>query len=79
MPEVMPENQELFECFTLCDSQLRAGMGGAYAMDWKVVMSVAEAMEIEMDERFYRMLKVFEGALCEEMGKRTPEMREKDD
>ena len=66
----MPENTELFHCFCLCDSQLRAGMGGAYAMDWNVVIRVAEDRGVETDDRFYFQLRNFEHALIEEIGKK---------
>jgi hypothetical protein len=63
--------QALLECFTLCDSQLRAGMAGAYTMDWSVVMRAAAAMEIEIDERLLRMFKALEGMVVDEMGKKN--------
>ena len=53
-------DERLFDCFTLCDTQLRAGFGGAYALDWNVVTEVARAMGIETDRTFYVLLKAFE-------------------
>ena len=69
MPELMQEVSEYFECFTLCDSQLRAGMGGAYALDWNVVIRTAEAMNINIDDKFFVMLKAFENAMLMEVNK----------
>ena len=69
MPELMQEAGEYFECFTLCDSQLRAGMGGAYALDWNVVIRTAEAMNINIDDKFFVMLKAFENAMLMEVNK----------
>ena len=69
MPELMQEAGEYFECFTLCDSQLRAGMGGAYALDWNVVIRTAEALDMSIDEKFFTLLKAFENTLVEEMNK----------
>lgn len=69
MPELMQEAGEYFECFTLCDSQLRAGMGGAYALDWNVVIRTAEAIDINIDDKFFVMLKAFENAMLMEVNK----------
>lgn len=71
MPELMPEAGEYFECFTLCDSQLRAGFGGAYALDWGVVIKVAEAMDMNIDDKFFVMLKAFENAMLTDTNKKT--------
>jgi hypothetical protein len=63
MPDISPENEELLECFRLCESQLRATDGGAYAMDWNVVIVVAESMSIPIDGLFYRLLRHYESIL----------------
>ena len=69
MPELFDENQDLFRCFTLCASQLRAGFSGAYALDWNVVMRVADDLGIVTDETFYGMLQHFEHAMLNTMNK----------
>lgn len=70
MPEIMAENQDYLEVFCLCDSQLRAGLGGAFAFDWNVVIAVAKANKIQIDERFFWMLKVFEGEFLKQLNKK---------
>jgi hypothetical protein len=62
-PEILPENNLLWECFTLCSSQLRISGGGAYAMDWNVVIQVAGVMGLETGPRFCRLLGNFETTL----------------
>lgn len=64
MPELTEENQTLFECFTLCASQLRAAME-PFAMDWRVVVEVARAMGIKRNKIFFRFLRTFEAVLIE--------------
>ena len=66
MPALTEENQTLFECFTLCASQLRVSME-PFAMDWNVAMEVARAMNIEIDAVFFRLLRAFESALIESL------------
>jgi|GEM_PF-6582455 hypothetical protein len=67
MPELHPDNERLFDCFTLCDMQLRVGFTGAYALDWGIVRDVAVAMGIETDAAFYTLLRVFDGTLVAEL------------
>jgi hypothetical protein len=67
MPDLMLENECLFALFSLCDTQLRVGFGGAYALDWSVVIRVADDMGIEMDETFYGLLKIFEITMLAEL------------
>lgn len=62
--------QRVWRCCQLCDSQLRAGFGGAYAMDWGVVLTVTEDLSIERDDMFYRSLKVYEHALLKHVNKK---------
>ena len=50
----------------LCDRQLRASMG-VIGLDWNVVIKVAGTMKIDIDKKFYRMLKAFENVLIEEI------------
>ena len=47
----------------LCESQLRVGMGGAFALDWSVVIRVAEDMGIETGRIFYILLQGFQDIL----------------
>ena len=65
-PAIVP----YFDCFTLCDTQLRAAFGGAYAMDWSVVMQAATAQGIALDARFFRLLKLFEAGMLGHMNKK---------
>jgi hypothetical protein len=73
MPEIPRSLFSFWECFLTCDSQLRAGFGGAYALDWKVVMMVARDMGIKRTRFFYRALKTFEGSMIEAMNKKQPQ------
>lgn len=70
MPELYEENQKLFECFTLCDSQLRAGGMGIIGLDWNVVIQVARTMKIQIDDDFFRKLKGFEQIIMERINAR---------
>lgn len=55
----------------MSDSQLRvAGMGSVIGLDWNPVIKLAEAMRIKTDMKFFRMLRSFESAMTEEMGKK---------
>lgn len=67
MPELSPDNERLFNCFLLCESQVRAGFGGAYALDWSVVVRVADDMGITTNSTFYVLLRAFQGAMLAEI------------
>lgn len=69
MPKILPEVNDYFECFMLCDSQLRAGFGGVFALDWNVVIRVALAKGMNINERFFTMLKAFENEMLKEINK----------
>ena len=73
-------DERLFDCFTLCDTQLRAGFGGAYALDWNVVREVARAMGIARDRAFYVLLRAFEETMIPLTRKKAaePESQEQD-
>jgi len=60
MPDLLPENEPLFECFTLCETQLRVSPVGPFALDWGVIVRVAEDLGIKTDLQFYTLLGVFE-------------------
>ena len=62
-PDLLPENQTIFECFRLCESQLRVGFGGAFALDWSVIIRIANDMDIETGRLFYILLRAFESVL----------------
>lgn len=70
MPEIHPDNEVYLECFTLCDSQLRVGVGGMFGLDWNAVIRVAETMNISVDEKFFRLLKIFENEMVISLNKR---------
>jgi hypothetical protein len=63
----MEENEAIFEIFCLCESQLRVGFGGAYALDWSVVMKAAEVRGVDIGPLFFILLKHFEQALIERL------------
>jgi hypothetical protein len=64
---LIPENEQLWECFQLCSSQLLVGNGCAYAMNWEVVARVAGTMGIKVDHAFYYLLRAFEGTMISEL------------
>lgn len=66
MPETDAETAQVLECFCLCDSQLRAVMGGAYAMDWQTVIMAANSFGLRTDALFFKMLRAFEDILIRE-------------
>lgn len=73
MPKILPEVNDYIDCFMLCDSQLRISSGGdyvrAYALDWNVIIRAAEAKGINIDDKFFTMLKIFEGEMLREVNK----------
>jgi hypothetical protein len=69
MPELNQEMEQIMACFRMCDTQLRASMGGAFAMDWVSVRGVAEALGIKTDELFYTALREYEAILIAEMNR----------
>ena len=73
-------DERLFDCFTLCDTQLRAGFGGAYALDWNAVRGAAIDMGIARDRTFYVLLKAFEETMIPLTRKKAaePESQEQD-
>jgi hypothetical protein len=78
MPGLLPDNERLFELLTTCDSQLRAGFGGAYALDWGVVTRMADEMGIETDREFYQLLKAFESTMLGAIRKKQPKTADSD-
>jgi len=72
MPDIPPDMAPLWSLFLACDSQLRAGLGGAYALDWMAVRGMAIDMGIKRNKLFYRALKVFEYAMITAMNKKQP-------
>ena len=69
-PEISYELNILLDCFIICDTQLKAGMGGAYALDFSIITKVAETFGIETDKTFYKLLKAFEGTLLKNVNKK---------
>jgi len=69
MPALSEETEEILDCFLLCQKQLRAGYGGAYALDWGVIKGVAESLGIPTSGQFYRLLAAYEKVLIAEMNK----------
>jgi len=68
MPDLLPENEPLFDCFILCETQLRTSAVGAFALDWGVIVRVAEDLGIKTDLHFYTLLGTFERALLQGIG-----------
>jgi hypothetical protein len=68
-PEVARDEADIFECLTLCETQLRMGRGGPVALDWSVIFRVADEQAIPIDDRFLRCLRVFEGTLMRVIGR----------
>lgn len=49
----MKENQKAAELFLVCQSQWRAGFGGAYGLDYAVLDKVSLWLGIEMDRDLF--------------------------
>lgn len=60
----------------LCSNQWRAGFSGATGLDFGVVIEVARALRLEVNQIFFEKLKVFETAVLNEM---KPKQAEKQD
>lgn len=69
-PDIHPGIRDFYSVACACESQVRAGVGGAYGLDWTVVFRVAEARGIEVDRRFVDLLKIFEAAMMKEINKK---------
>lgn len=67
MPDIKPEIREYLDCFIQCDSQVRAAVNGIFALDWNIIVKVGEAKGIEINNKFFRMLKAFESAFLKEV------------
>lgn len=65
-PDRMPGIEPLYQCIILCDSQVRAGFGGIYGLDWNVVIAVAKSMDIRIDDLFFARLKACEAVIVTE-------------
>ena len=72
MPRLMPDVEPIFKAITICDSQVRAGFGGIYGLDWSIIIRVADDMGIVTDELFYRCLKQAEAIIVTEAAKNRP-------
>ena len=68
--EILEENSDIWHLLSLCSSQWRVGMGGAYGLDYGVVMEVAKAMWFDTDEIFFEKLRAYEAAVLDEMNKK---------
>ena len=75
MPELLEENQRIYEFFHLGESQWRVGPSGAYALDYGVIIEMAKAMNIEVDGAFFEKLKTFEGAILSKIQKKSEESK----
>jgi hypothetical protein len=71
MPELLPDNESIFTCIALCDSQCRAGVGGVYALDWAVILRAADDMGIETDMMFYQLVRAYEATMVREVNARS--------
>lgn len=72
-PEINGGLAPYWACFLFCETQLRVGMSGVYALDWPAIFCVAESLALPVDTVFTRLLKVFEGAMMKEITKRRKE------
>ena len=54
---------DVWECLTLCDSQVRVSMSGAYALDWSVIIECARATGLPVNQRFFRLTRVYESTM----------------
>ena len=52
IPDIGPEIKEYLNCFIQCDSQVPAGVGGIYGLDWNTILKVAIAKGIEINNKF---------------------------
>lgn len=66
-PVLLSENEDIWEVFILCETQLRAGFGGAYALDWNVTIKAAESRGLEINPQFFVLLKCFEQTFMEKL------------
>ena len=71
MPELLEENQRIYELFNLGASQCRLGPSGVYAFDYGVIIEMSKAMDIEIDGAFFEKLKAFETVVLTEIQKRN--------
>jgi hypothetical protein len=71
MPGIPRAIQAIVDCFLLCETQLRIGMGGAYALDYNVIFQVANSLGIPIDRKFLRLLKAFEVTIIDEINRES--------
>lgn len=72
-PELPIELMDIFNCLSVCSSQLRVGFGGAYALDYVVVIRAASDFGIKTNRAFYRILQGYESVLIKELSKQSEE------
>lgn len=66
-PWIWPENVPIYTLILLCARQLRVGLAGAFALDWNVVVQVANDMGVSRDEAFWRIIRESETIIIDSM------------
>lgn len=72
-PELPIELMGIFNCLSVCSSQLRVGFGGAYALDYGVIIQAASDFGIKTDRLFYRIMQGYESVLIKELSNQSEE------
>jgi hypothetical protein len=63
------EDEDLWEVITISASQLRVGFSGPFALDWTVIVRMADDYGIPTTPRFYRLVAHMESAMMKAISK----------
>jgi hypothetical protein len=65
MPELLEENEDAWDLWSMSGTQWRTGGMGLVGLDYNAVWKVAETIEIEMSVTILRKLRALEHAMIE--------------
>ena len=69
-PEVIDGNREIWYLLQLAGTQWRTSMAGPEGLDYGVIIEMAKAMAIEINQNFFEKLRAYEITMLEGMRKK---------
>lgn len=60
MPELLDDNRDIWYLLQLSLNQWRVGMEDPYGLDFGVIIEMARAMDMEINQIFFEKLKAYE-------------------
>ncbi|QII11249.1 hypothetical protein KsCSTR_18700 [Candidatus Kuenenia stuttgartiensis] len=65
--EILCANQDLWEVVSIAPNQWRVGFSGCYALDYNVIVTIADRLGVMVDFAFLEKLRIFERAALDEI------------